>query len=93
MGQRYARSPWSPIAQSDLQPQGDPETVVCLSKQGSLVGLRILGLAEDVMLGVREDMEGQPLSCAVTDELKIDTRDWKSNPRRLPERPPDYGDA
>ncbi len=64
-------------------PQGDPETVVCLPT-GSLLGLHIRGLDAPVMLGIREDAEGQPVSCAITTELHIDTahRPLQSNPRR-----------
>lgn len=60
----------------DKTPQGDPETVVILP-HGSLIGLKIRGLYGHVMLGIREDEQGHPVSCAVTDELFIDT-----HPRR-----------
>lgn len=56
----------------DKMPQGDPETVVMLPR-GSLIGLNIRGLYGHVVLGIREDEHGQPVSCAVTDELHIDT--------------------
>ena len=68
----------------DTVPQGDPDTVVLLPG-GALVGLYIKGLKEGkVMLGIREDAEGQPVSCAVTNEIWIDTanRPIQSNPRR-----------
>lgn len=70
------------LAPKDRVPQGDPDTVVLLP-HGSLLGLHIMGLPGHVMLGIREDAEGQPVSCAVTNELHIDTsRVWQSNPRR-----------
>lgn len=63
----------------DRFPQGDPETVVILPR-GSLIGLQIRGVLGGVMLGIREDEHGQPVSCAVTDDLFIDTHprryDW-----------------
>lgn len=64
--------------------QGDPETVVLLPHgQGSLVGLRIRGVAGEVMLGIREDEVGRPVSCAVTNAFGVDTSTWHSNPRRV----------
>lgn len=90
--QRYPLVPWSAIEQSDLQAQGDPETVVFLPQNGSLVGLHIKGVEDHVMLGIREDMQGHPISCAITNEVEIDARPLHSNPRRLPDRPPDYGE-
>ena len=68
----------------DRVPQGDPDTVVLLP-HGAIVGLYIRGLPEGkVMLGIREDAEGQPVSCAVTNELHIDTsRSLQSNPHRV----------
>lgn len=83
MRQRYAKVPWL-IPQEDLQPQGDPETAVFLSGS-TLVGLHIKGLEGHLMLGVREDAHGQPVSCAITNEVQIDafTRvPAQSNPRR-----------
>ena len=65
----------------DLMAQGDPETVVLLPR-GSLLGLYIRGLEDHVMLGIREDAEGRPVSCAVTNELHVDTSQVQSNPRR-----------
>ena len=63
----------------DTRPQGDPDTVVLLP-EGALVGLYIKGLREGkVMLGIREDAEGQPVSCAVTNEIWIDTAAPKMN--------------
>ena len=68
---------------ADTEPQGDPDTGVLLP-QGALVGLYIKGVPGHVMLGILEDTEGQPVSCAVTNELYIDTanRPLHSNPRR-----------
>ena len=66
----------------DTVPQGDPDTVVLLP-EGSILGLYIKGVRGHVMLGIREDAEGQPMSCAVTNELWIDTsRSLQSNPHR-----------
>ena len=69
----------------DRVAQGDPETVVLLP-HGALVGLYIRGVTskEHIMLGIREDADGQPVSCAVTNEVYIDTsRMWQSNPQRI----------
>lgn len=62
----------------DREPQGDPDTVVLLP-EGALVGLYIKGVPGNVMLGIREDADGQPVSCAVTNELHLNIH---SNPRR-----------
>lgn len=83
----------------DRVAQGDPDTVVLLA-HGALVGLYIRGVTstEHIMLGIREDAEGQPVSCAVTNVVHIDTsRTWQSNPRRRLYRddvigPPSNGD-
>lgn len=66
----------------DTEPQGDPETVVLLPGC-SLVGLYIRGVVGNVMLGIREDEVGRPVSCAVTNAFGVDTG-WpaQSNPRR-----------
>lgn len=70
----------------DREPQGDPETVVLLPcGQGSLVGLRIKDWPGDVILGIREDEVGRPVSCAVTSAFGVDTSAWQSNPRRVAE--------
>lgn len=70
---------------SDLIAQGDPETVVFLAGT-TLVGLNIKHLPDPfpthLMLGVREDSEGNPISCLVTNELTIDYTP-QSNPRRV----------
>lgn len=55
---------------SDLCPQGDPETVVLLST-GAIVGLNIRGVRGQVLLGIREDKDGQPVSCAYGDVLYL----------------------
>lgn len=72
------------IHPKDKCPQGEPETVVYLPT-GTLLGLHIKGFSAAVMLGIREDNEGQPVSCAVTTELYIDTSrvPLQSNPFRL----------
>ena len=66
----------------DRVAQGDPETVVLLLRC-SLVGLLIRGVSGDVILGIREDAHGRPVSCAVTNAFGVDTG-WpaQSNPRR-----------
>ena len=65
----------------DRMPQGDPETVVLLPT-GSLIGLHIRGVDAPTMLGIREDADGQPVSCAITTELHISYPPVQSNPRR-----------
>ena len=86
MGQRYVKVPWFNSASwsehEDLRPQGDPETAVFLSTS-TLVGLHIKGLEDHPMLGIREDGDGRPVSCAITSELMVDTfTRVQSNPRR-----------
>jgi hypothetical protein len=54
-------------------PQGDPETVVYLPSGESIVGLYIRGLLCDLMLGIRTDRRGQPMTCAVVTQLSVDT--------------------
>lgn len=77
----------------DLVAQNDghgPETVVLLPT-GSLVGLHVRGVPGHVILGIREDREGRPVSCAVVNEMHIDTsQPLISNPRRVPD--PTNGD-
>lgn len=72
----------------DREPQGDPDTMVLLPT-GALVGLYIRGLkGGPAMLGIRKDAAGHPVSCAVTNEIYLDTAaskmrmDLLSNPRR-----------
>lgn len=82
--QRFLRQrlPWIALDEQDLRSQGDPETVVFLpGARGSIVGLRILGLDDHVMVGIREDVHGQPVSMAITNELQIGAP-MQSNPRR-----------
>jgi len=67
----------------DRMPQGDPETVVYLPT-GALLGLHIRGMLGPMMLGIREDAEGQPVSCAVVNSLQIDTMQLK--PKRHEDR-------
>ena len=70
---------------ADHIPQGDPETVVWLPT-GTLIGLHIRGLpGQHVMLGIREDPDGQPMNCAVVNTLWIEHRPLHSNPRRRPD--------
>jgi hypothetical protein len=72
-----------PCEAIDLFPQGDPETIVYLPEGESIVGLSIRGLEGSLMLGIKEDECGRPVSCAVTNELYIDTSvPAQSNPRR-----------
>lgn len=94
MGQRFLRQrlPWIAIEEVDLRPQGDPETVVFLRQRGSLLGLNIRGLPDHVMLGIRENERGELIGCAITNELRIDTYDVHSNPRRHDDEPRDYGE-
>ena len=68
------------------RPQGDPETTVYLEGGGTLVGLYIRGLPNHrhVMLGIREDITGQPVSCAIGDLFRIDHYPVQRNPNRLP---------
>lgn len=66
----------------DAVAQGDPETLVILPRGGSLVGLYIKGVSGTAMLGIREDAEGQPVSCAIGSVEEIDTSPVQSNPRR-----------
>ena len=67
----------------DQQAQGEPETIVTLP-HCSLVGLQIVGVAGHVMLGIKEDRFGNPISCAVTNAFGVETG-WHSNPRRVAE--------
>lgn len=69
------------INPKDLLPQGEPETVVILPT-GSILGLSILGLAKPLMLGIREDRDGYPQSCAISLELHIEPAPVQRNPNR-----------
>jgi len=55
----------------DRVPQGDPEWTVCLPRD-TLIGMLIRGLSEPVVLGIREDALGWPVSCAVTTHIALD---------------------
>lgn len=79
---RFVLVPWGRIQQTDLEPQGDPETAVYLQGHDTLIGLHIRGLDTSVMLGIREDAQGAPQSCAIAEAIAIDTAAWQSNPRR-----------
>ena len=70
---------------TDLFGQGIPERVR-LSDGDSLIGLSIRGLEKNVMLGIKEDVFGRPVSCVVTDALPTDHLIHHSNPRRSLER-------
>ena len=61
---------------------GDPETVVLLPNGESFIGLRVHGLLDLTMLGIREDAEGRPVSCAVVTEIAMDVP--AQNQRRYP---------
>ena len=86
MRRRYLRQrlPWIQMDPSDLIAQGDPETVVFLPGT-TLVGLSIKHLPDPfpahLMLGVREDNDGNPISCLVTNELRIDYSPQSNQPR------------
>ena len=59
----------------DLKAQGDPETVISLPGGESLVGLYIVDSGHgSTMLGIREDELGRPVACAITNELRLDTK-------------------
>lgn len=64
----------------DQVPQGDPETVVMLPAGGALVGLYIKGVKGPAMLGIREDAEGQLVSCAIG--IVLDVTSSQRNPNR-----------
>lgn len=69
------------VEPKDRVAQGDPETVVLLP-EGSLLGLYVKGTKHGpIMLGIREDRDGHPVSCAITQELRVDYP-LHSNPRR-----------
>lgn len=73
------------VEPKDRFAQGDPETVVFLPGGDSLIGLYIRDLedAQHVMLGIREDRDGQPVSCAVGNLLHIDPHPSQRNPNRV----------
>ena len=55
----------------DLIPQGDPEWTVCLPQE-TLVGLAIRGLSDLLVLGIREDEFGYPVSCTMMSHVELD---------------------
>ena len=69
------------VSPKDRCPQGDPETVVLLPN-GSLIGLSIRGLKSMTMLGIRKDADGDPVSCAIANELYIEHIPVQRNPAR-----------
>ncbi len=71
---RYLRPrlPWIALEDTDLIPQGDPETVVFLPNRERLEGLYVRGLETDLMMGIRVTEFGLPLSCAITLEIALD---------------------
>lgn len=84
---RYSHVPW--LEAADLQPYGEPETVVELPGRVAL-GFRIpcpFGKDTDAMLTVTA--EGDSLTAAITNEIRrtapvktMDMRLLQSNPRR-----------
>lgn len=71
------------VEPKDRMAQGDPEWLVLLPGRGAIVGLYIKGLPDAQILGIREDADGQIVSCAVMTELNIDTaRPFHSTPHR-----------
>lgn len=76
---RYAFAPWSDVAPSDLEPMGEPETVIDYRHETHL-GLYVKGehTAYLGMLAVRCEAKGMnvvPLSIAIADTpILIDTR-------------------
>lgn len=57
----------------DRMGQGEPETVVLLPNGDALIGLLVPGVLCDLVLWIREDRVGAPVSCAVVNALRIDT--------------------
>lgn len=57
----------------DRRPQNHgkgPETYISLT-DGSILGLYIRGVPGQVILGIREDRHGQPVSCAVANTVYV----------------------
>jgi hypothetical protein len=96
--QRYTRVSWGLVRQSDLEPQGDPETMVETSR------MRIFGLlikagdallpegATHAMLAIRAVETGEPgghITMALSATLPLHHTPVQSNPRRYAE---DEGD-
>lgn len=61
------------VAPLDTLPQGEAETVVYLPTGDAILGLYVRGLPSQVMLGIRLNRGGVPLTCAVVTELHINT--------------------
>ena len=84
---RYTRTPWGEVAASDLEPQGEPETVIVYRREEHL-GLVVRGTFGVTlgMLGVRCERHGSilsPIGLAIADTpIAIDTGTLQSNPRR-----------
>lgn len=70
----------------DRVAQGEPETVVEWPEwpDGTFIELSIRGWVCPLLLGVRLDASGRPVSCAVTNAFGVETG-WpaQSNPRRV----------
>lgn len=66
----------------DLVAQGDPDTVVLLP-DCTLLGLYIRGVEGQVMLGIKEDREGYPVSCGVGIAMDTTSVPHQMNPRRI----------
>lgn len=86
----YAKAPWSDVAPSDLEPQGEPETTIDYRHETHL-GLYVRGeyVAYLGMLAVRcETRAGwlMPLGIAIADTVAIETIPVHSNPRRLEDK-------
>lgn len=93
---RYAPTPWSDPAPSDLQPQGIPEFMLEWRRETHF-GLDVHGayVRHMGMLAIRCEQAGGrlvPVSLAIADTAPLMTSDGvQSNPRRLED--PDPGDC
>lgn len=100
---RYAVVPWGLVRQTDLEPQGEPETLVEAHR------MRVFGLlikagdallpdgASHAMLAIRAVDSAAPggditIAIAATLPFKPTTVNVQSNPVRHPERPTDHGE-
>lgn len=101
---RYAVVQWGLVRQTDLEPQGEPETLI------EAYRMRVFGLLikagdallpdgdSHAMLAIRATENGEPggeitMAIAATVPFSPEPVNLQSNPRRMPERPPDYGEA
>lgn len=75
----WLNRPWF-NEQEDLREQGDPETATFIPSGGTLIELKINGFPEYQSLGIKEDCDGQPVSCIDIHEAVV----ILSNPRRYP---------